>query len=97
MEPSAFERAEVQPLIGGISPQFRKTSSHPKRPLRLHITERAYQAIEHALAVRAWLTEQGLDAGPLSALARIRQGSTPPITFKRTIPRLESERGAIIG
>jgi len=35
--------------------------------------------IEHALAVRAWLVEQGLDAGPLSVVARMkRQGLTPP-------------------
>lgn len=35
--------------------------------------------IEHALAVRAWLIEQGWDAGPLSVLARMRrQGLTPP-------------------
>jgi hypothetical protein len=35
--------------------------------------------IEHALAVRAWLVGQGLDAGPLSVVARMRrQGLNPP-------------------
>lgn len=35
--------------------------------------------IEHAIAVRSWLGEQGLDAGPLSVRARmLRQGLNPP-------------------
>jgi len=37
------------------------------------------EVIDYALAVRAWLVEQGLDAGPLSVCARMqRQGLNPP-------------------
>lgn len=37
------------------------------------------EVIEHALAVRAWLVDHGLDAGPLSVVARMRrQGLNPP-------------------
>ncbi|TQL63738.1 transposase InsO family protein [Rarobacter faecitabidus] len=61
---------EVGP-VGATEPGSRRPHRSPRR------TDPA--VIEHALAVRAWLVEQGLDAGPLSVVARMkRQGLTPP-------------------
>ena len=60
---------EVGP-VGATEPGSRRPHHSPARidP----------SVVEHALAVRAWLVEQGLDAGPLSVLARMRrQGPTP--------------------
>lgn len=61
---------EVGP-VGATEPGSRRPHHSPARidP----------SVVEHALAVRAWLVEQGVDAGPLSVLARMRrQGLTPP-------------------
>lgn len=64
------QAGEVGP-VGATEPGSRRPHHSPNR------TDE--QLIEHALAVRAWLTEQGLDAGPLSVLARMRrQGLNPP-------------------
>lgn len=61
---------EVGP-VGATEPGSRRPHSSPSR-----IDE---SVIEHAIAVRAWLVEQGLDAGPLSVHARMtRQGMNPP-------------------
>ena len=58
-------------LVGATEPGSRRPHHSPSR-----VDE---SVIEHAVAVRAWLVEQGLDAGPLSVLARMRrQGLTPP-------------------
>jgi len=57
--------------VGATEPGSRRPRSSPGRidP----------GVIEHALAVRAWLVEQGLDAGPLSVRSRMRrQGLNPP-------------------
>ncbi|WP_402378214.1 integrase core domain-containing protein [Isoptericola rhizosphaerae] len=57
--------------VGATEPGSRRPRRSPSRT-----DERV---IEHALAVRAWLVEQGLDAGPLSVRARmLRQGLNPP-------------------
>lgn len=57
--------------VGATEPGSRRPHGSPGRtdPRR----------IEHALAVREWLVEQGWDAGPLSVIARMRrQGLNPP-------------------
>lgn len=57
--------------VGATEPASRRPHHSPTR------TDPA--VIEHALAVRAWLVEQGLDAGPLSVVARMRrQGVAVP-------------------
>jgi putative transposase len=57
--------------FGATEPASRRPHRSPTR------TDPA--VIEHALAVRAWLVEQGLDAGPLSVAARMcRQGLSAP-------------------
>lgn len=57
--------------VGATEPGSRRPHNSPGR------TDEA--VIEHVIAVRAWLVEQGLDAGPLSVHARMsRQGLTPP-------------------
>lgn len=48
--------------------------------------------LEHALAVRTWLVEQGLDAGPLSVAGRMRrQGLTAP--SRATLARVFAAAG----
>lgn len=57
--------------VGATEPGSRRPLTSPDRT--------DPEVIAHVLAVRAWLLEQGLDAGPLSVHARmLRQGSTPP-------------------
>lgn len=57
--------------VGATEPSSRRPHHSPTRT--------DPNVVEHALAVRAWLVEQGLDAGPLSVLARMRrQGLTVP-------------------
>ncbi len=51
-------------LVGATEPGSRRPHHSPNR------TDPA--VIEHALAVRTWLVEQGLDAGPLSVAGRMR-------------------------
>jgi len=64
------QAAELGP-VGASEPGSRRPLRSPRQ------TDPG--VIEHALAVRAWRVEQGLDAGPLSVLARMkRQGLTPP-------------------
>src|SRR5690625_1282970 len=64
-------QARVVGPVGATEPGSRRPHTSPGR------TDEA--VIEHAIAVRAWLVEQGLDAGPLSVHARMsRQGLTPP-------------------
>ena len=54
------------------------TEPGSRRPLRSP-TRTDPVVVGHALAVRVWLVEQGLDAGPLSVAARMRrQGLTAP-------------------
>ncbi|MDQ1292882.1 MAG: putative transposase [Actinomycetota bacterium] len=72
---SAFYKIRRQALekgpVGATEPGSRRPRNSPGRidP----------GVIEHALAVREWLAGQGLDAGPLSVVARMRcQGLTPP-------------------
>ncbi|RZS60694.1 integrase core domain-containing protein [Xylanimonas ulmi] len=61
---------EVGP-VGATEPGSRRPHASPTR------TDEG--VVEHAIAVRAWLVEQGLDAGPLSVRARMRrQGLNPP-------------------
>ena len=61
---------EVGP-VAATEPRSRRPRSSPGK------TDE--DVIEHALAVRGWLVEQDLDAGPLSVRARmLRQGLTPP-------------------
>ncbi|MFD4328562.1 integrase core domain-containing protein [Nocardioides sp. NPDC058538] len=64
-------QAREQGPVGATEPGSRRPHHSPTR------TDPA--VIEHALAVRAWLVEQGLDAGPRSVVARMqRQGLNPP-------------------
>lgn len=72
---SVFYKIRRQALeqgpVGATEPGSRQPLNSPGRT--------DPEVIEHALAVRAWLIEQGLDAGPLSVLARMRrQGLNPP-------------------
>ncbi len=70
--------------VGATEPGSRR----PRRsPSRTHES-----VIEHALAVRVWLVEQGLDAGLLSVRARmLRQGLTPP--SRATLARAFADAG----
>lgn len=64
--------------VGATEPRSRRPRTSPTR------TDDAL--IEHAVMVRSWLIDQGLDAGPLSVHARMRrQGLNPPspATFAR--------------
>lgn len=64
-------QALEQGSVGATEPGSRRPRRSPNRS--------DANVIEHSLAVRAWLVEQGLDAGPLSVLARMRrQGLKPP-------------------
>ena len=66
-------RAQVRELgpVGATEPGSRRPHHSPSR------TDPA--VLEHALAVRTWLVERGLDAGPLSVADRMRrQGLTAP-------------------
>lgn len=66
-------RAQARELgpVGATEPGSRRPHHSPGR------TDPA--VLEHALAVRTWLVEQGLDAGPLSVAGRMRrQGLVPP-------------------
>ena len=64
-------QALAQGPVGATEPGSRRPHRSPRQ------TDPA--VIEHAMAVRSWLAEQGLDAGPLSVVARMkRQGLTPP-------------------
>jgi putative transposase len=66
-------RAQARELgpVGATEPGSRRPHHSPSRTDPV--------VLEHALAVRAWLVEQGLDAGPLSVLARMRrQGLVAP-------------------
>lgn len=64
-------QARAQGPVGATEPESRRPLRSPRR------TDQT--VIEHALAVRAWLVEQGLDAGPLSVHARMqRQDLRPP-------------------
>jgi putative transposase len=72
---SVFYKIRRQALeqgpVGATEPGSRRPLNSPGRT--------GPSMIEHALAVRAWLLEQGWDAGPLSVLARMRrQGLNPP-------------------
>lgn len=72
---SVFYKIRRQTLeqgpVGATEPGSRRPLNSPGRT--------DPNMIEHALAVRAWLIEQGWDAGPLSVLARMRrQGLNPP-------------------
>ncbi|MGH2617881.1 MAG: integrase core domain-containing protein, partial [Thermomicrobiales bacterium] len=71
--------------VGATEPRSRGPHRSPSR------TDAS--VIEHALAVRAWLVEQGLDAGPLSVRARmLRQGLNPP--YRATLARAFAAAGA---
>lgn len=64
-------RAREKGPVGATEPGSRRPLKSPGRT--------DPEVIEHALAVRSWLVEQGLDAGPLSVHARMqRQGLNPP-------------------
>ncbi len=66
-------RAQARELgpVGATEPGSRRSHHSPRRTDPV--------AGEHALAVRTWLVEQGLDAGPLSVADRMRrQGLTAP-------------------
>lgn len=64
-------QAVEQGPVGATEPGSRRPLKSPRRT--------GPDVIEHALAVRAWLEGQGLDAGPLSVVARMkRQGLEPP-------------------
>lgn len=64
-------QALEQGPVGATEPGSRQPLNSPGRT--------DPDVVEHALAVRVWLLEQGLDAGPLSVLARMRrQGLNPP-------------------
>ena len=64
-------QAREQGPVGATEPGSRRPHHSPRRT--------DPDVIEHALAVRAWLEGQGLDAGPLSVVARMkRQGLVPP-------------------
>lgn len=72
---SVFYKIRRQALeqgpVGATEPGSRRPRSSPGRT--------DPNEIEHALAVREWLGEQGWDAGPLSVIARMRrQGLNPP-------------------
>ena len=69
---SVFYKIRRQALelgpVGATEPGSRRPRNSPART--------DPEVIGHALAVRAWLAGQGLDAGPLSVRARmLRQGS----------------------
>ena len=64
-------QAREQGPVGATEPGSRRPLKSPRRV--------DPKVIEHALGVRAWLVEQGLDAGPLSVRVRMqRQGLNPP-------------------
>ncbi len=64
-------QAREQGLVGATEPGSRRPHHSPGKT--------DPDVIEHALAVRAWLEDQGLDAGPLSVAARMSpQGLEPP-------------------
>lgn len=72
--------------VGATEPRSRRPHHSPSR------TDES--VIVHAVAVRAWLVEQGLDAGPLSVLARMRrQGLTPP--SRATLARAFAAAGVV--
>jgi putative transposase len=77
-------RARELGPVGATEPGSRRPRRSPSR------TDEAM--IEHTVAVRAWLVEQGLDAGPLSVLARMRrQGLNPP--SRATLARAFAKAG----
>ncbi|WP_162149341.1 integrase core domain-containing protein [Arthrobacter sp. Br18] len=70
--------------VGATEPGSRRPLKSPRRA--------DPKVIEHALAVRAWLVEQGLDAGPLSVHAKMkRQGLNPP--SRATLARVFAAAG----
>jgi hypothetical protein len=60
-------RAQARELgpVGATEPGSRRPHHSPSRTDPV--------VLEHALAVRTWLVEQGLDAGPLSVAGRMRR------------------------
>ncbi|MGH3975020.1 MAG: DDE-type integrase/transposase/recombinase [Pseudonocardiaceae bacterium] len=78
-------QAAEQGPVGATEPRSRRPLHSPTR---VHP-----EVLEHALAVRGWLVEQGLDAGPLSVVARMkRQGLNPP--SRATLARTFAAAGA---
>lgn len=77
-------QAQEQGPVGATEPGSRRPLRSPRRT--------DSDMVEHALAVRAWLVGQGLDAGPLSVHAKMqRQGLNPP--SRATLARLFAAAG----
>lgn len=77
-------QAQEQGPVGATGPGSRRALRSPRRT--------DPKMVEHALAVRAWLVQQGLDAGPLSVHAKMqRQGLNPP--SRATLARVFAAAG----
>ncbi|WP_242608121.1 hypothetical protein [Xylanimonas ulmi] len=75
--------------VGATEPGSRRPHASPSRT-----DERV---VEHAIAVRAWLVEQGLDAGPLSMRARMPPAGPEPAVTRHAGSRVRCRRSLQAG